>query len=125
VTLVANKVEYGESVSIGDNRFPVDQEGVRRECRDRCGGEWKPRSEIIIVTADEPDTGAVAPRQDTKSVMLDLVQPSGTGRRDLRWSGQTRERTHPGLGIIERNVGARLFSELFLLNPTCRCGPRL
>jgi len=45
----------------------------------------KPRREIVAIASKEPHAGTIAPRQSAEAIMLDFVQPAGTGRRGLRW----------------------------------------
>ena len=56
---------------------------------------------------DEPDTGTVAPRQYAEAVMLDFMQPAGTGRRCFGGRRQTRlDNAQPGAGTLtQRHAG--------------------
>jgi hypothetical protein len=81
VALSADKIEHGQSVVVGDNRFAVDQERAPGQRCDRCGDERKARREIVALPRDQPNTGTIAPGHDAHAVMLYLVQPPITGRR--------------------------------------------
>jgi hypothetical protein len=57
---------------------------IRQERAGSANGrhdEQKSRGEIVAVAGDQPHAGSVAPRQDAKAVVLDLVQPLGPARR--------------------------------------------
>ena len=46
--------------------------------------------EVIAVASGEPHTVAIAAGEDAETVVLNLVDPAGTGRRLLGWLGQAR-----------------------------------
>jgi hypothetical protein len=45
-------------------------------------------SEVLSVAGDQADPVAILPRQDAGAVVLDLMNPTGTGRRFLSRAGK-------------------------------------
>jgi hypothetical protein len=75
------QVEHREPAVVANDGLAVDQVGARRQRRDRRHDQGKALAEIVAVAAVEPHASGVAPVQDAKAVVLDLVQPAGAGRR--------------------------------------------
>src|SRR6516165_10180032 len=57
-----------------------------------------PGSEVGAVAGGEPDAILVAPGEDAEAVMLDLVNPAGTGRRLL---GRARQAWFEGDAVMQ------------------------
>jgi hypothetical protein len=53
-TVVLVAVEYGQAVTISDDRFAVDQKQVGRRCTYCRSCQWKPGREVITPTRYEP-----------------------------------------------------------------------
>jgi hypothetical protein len=60
----------------------------QRQRRDGCNDQGKPIGEIVSVPSVEPHALGVALRQDAKTVVLDLVEPIGAGRRGFGRRGE-------------------------------------
>jgi hypothetical protein len=76
MSLVANEIEHGETVAVGNDCFAVDQKragGQRRDCRNN---DRKAISEVVAVSRDQPDTGLIATGHNSEAVMLNFVQPA-------------------------------------------------
>src|SRR6516165_5220658 len=75
----------------------------------RIDCKWKPRCEVVTVASNEPHARAIPPPQNTKSIVLNFVQPARTGRRGLRWRWQTGlNDPQPWAGTLtQRHSGGR------------------
>jgi hypothetical protein len=74
---------------VRDDRFAVDHARPHWQGTN-CGSyQRKPISEIIAGTRYQLHAIATAVRENAKAIVLDLVNPAGTGWRLLRRSGQT------------------------------------
>jgi hypothetical protein len=76
-----DQAEHREPAVVADDGLAVDQAGARRQRHDGRHDERESRGEIVAVAGVEPHAAGVAPRQDAEAVMLDFVEPVGTGRR--------------------------------------------
>src|SRR5579862_9650470 len=88
-SLPPDQLEDGEPVFVADDCLAVDQARARRQGRDSRGNEWKSAGEIVTVASNEPHAGGIAPRQEAKAVMLDLVNPTCASRRHFCRGGET------------------------------------
>src|SRR5689334_18227076 len=95
VALSADEIEHGQPVTVGANRFPIDQEPPAGQRRDGFDDERKARCEIVAVAGYQVDTGLVAPGENAHPVVLDLVEPLITGRRAFgrRWQAGSKANT--------------------------------
>ena len=93
----SNQVEDRKSTLVTDDRLAVDDAGAGRECGDRRDRRRKAVSQIVAVAAQEPDASALTVRQDPEAIVLDLVNPTGSGRRMLCDTRQARLKRGRGL----------------------------
>ena len=77
VTIVADQTEDGQTGGIADDGFAVDDARMHRQCRDRLDGKGKAVAEVFTLPTDQSHLFAVAPGNDPKAVVLDLVNPVG------------------------------------------------
>src|SRR5215472_14575600 len=85
----SDQVKNGKSVLIADDCLAINYAGPDRQRFERRRNERKLIRKIASVAGNEPHSGTVSPGQNPKAVMLDFVEPAGTGRRGLRGSRQT------------------------------------
>ena len=106
----AEQIKGREAVGIDDNRLAVDKAGLHRQAFDGFDDAGKTISEVVAVAGIEPHVVAVTARQDAEAVVLDLVDPIGTGRRLFRrfrqagLDGFVREYR---AGLSDGSVGSR------------------
>ena len=97
----ADHLEHGKPSVVGDDRLAVDQARANRQDVHRRSHIGEARGEVIAVAGDETNTTGISPCHDAEAVVLDLMNPAGTGRRHFGWRGQARvdeaDATAPGL----------------------------
>jgi len=81
VLAITDQVKDRQSRLADHDGFTVDQTRLDREIIDGVGDQRKTIGEVITVAREQPDAARVAPRQNAKSVVLDLANPIGPGRR--------------------------------------------
>ena len=98
------------------DRFAVDQRPVRLEAANRVGDRREPIGEIRA--AATPDLRALAQfaDKDSEAVMLDLVQPAGSGGRAIDQDGLAR--ANEADGRISSPAGVSRATSLF---PSMSC----
>lgn len=74
------------------DRFAVDQGALGGQVANGLRDPRQPVGEIRAMTGPQPDALALPPGEDSASVVLDLVQPVGSGGRATRigWRGRTK-----------------------------------
>ena len=88
--LVRERDEVAPSVVPQHDRFAVDHRLVRGEAANRLGDRREAIGEVRAAAA--PDLGALAvfAREDAETVVLDFVQPAGSGGRAIDQDGLAR-----------------------------------
>ena len=80
--------------------------GVDQALERGLGRALNARREIVSGARNEPDARTIASRQNAKAVVLDLVYPTGTGRRSLGGRRQARFDDHQsGVGTLTQRHG--------------------
>jgi len=82
--MTADQLKDGKPVLIAHDRLAVDQTGSNRELAHRHCDKGEPMRELVSVPGYQPHARTVPPRENTKAVMFDLVNPAGAGRRGFR-----------------------------------------
>ena len=80
---MAESFEYREAGFVDHDCLAVDDTGTDRQARDRIDDLRKARREIVAVASEEPHGIRLSPRNDTKTVVLYLVNPTGPSGRLL------------------------------------------
>jgi len=75
MAVVANEIERRHAVVIASDSFAVDNAGARAQACQRLDDQREATSEVIAGAAIEAHSRPVLPGDDTKAVVLDLVQP--------------------------------------------------
>jgi hypothetical protein len=84
------RVEVAASVVLEDDRLAIDHRLVRREAAHRLRDPGKAVREVGAASAPDQDALALFAGQDAKAVVLDLVQPAGSGGRAIGERGLAR-----------------------------------
>src|SRR5262249_558818 len=93
--LVTDEIERGDTVVIAGDSFAVDNAGARAQPGERINDQREATSEVVARTAIEPHPRASLTGDYPKTVVLDLVQPSGAGRQLIGFGWEAR-RDEPG-----------------------------
>ena len=113
---ITNAVEDGEPLVITGDRFTVDQKRFRFDRIGRFQHKRKPSRPVETVARDDTDTRRVAADHHAEAVVLNLMQPAGTGGRLHGPGWQTG--LDPGrLGLFE--AAAKLTQLRHGLNIVC------
>jgi hypothetical protein len=78
---VANAIEQSDAVVITGNRLAVDDAGARAQAGQCLDDQREAIGEIIAGAAVEPHLRAVLSGDDSKAIVLDLMQPLVCVRR--------------------------------------------
>jgi len=77
----AQRIELGQTVRSYHNRLPVDREALGLDPLRSTGDRREPGGQVNPVAAVQSRNGTVAADDQSVSVMLDFMDPIGTGRR--------------------------------------------
>ena len=72
---MSDEIERGNAVVIAGNSLAIDDAGALAQPRERINDQREATSEVIAGAAIEAHSRPVLPGDDTKAVVLDLVQP--------------------------------------------------
>src|SRR5262249_22952678 len=78
--LVTDEIERGNAVVIAADSFAIDDARARAQARQRLNDQREAAGEVIARTAVEPHPLAILAGDDTKAVVLDLMQPLAARR---------------------------------------------
>ena len=73
---IAEEIEDRQALPIDDDRLPIDNTLAHRQCGQSRGDLRETGSEIITVPGEQPDTVVLAPSENAKAVVLNLVDPA-------------------------------------------------
>jgi hypothetical protein len=100
------QIKDREAIGVDHDRFAVDEAGPHWQAFDGFDNPGETISEVGAIAGVKPHVLGVAARQDVKAVVLDLMDPVGTGWRLFRWFRQA------GLDRFMREDGAGHFGLL-------------
>ena len=78
-----DQFKASKAILVCDNCLTVDQAGPHWELADRRCDKGNARGEVVSVSSKQPHSRTIAPGENTKAVVFDFVNPTGTGRRNL------------------------------------------
>ena len=77
------QIKAGEAALIDHDGLAVNDTRAHWEAL-QCGGDLRiARRKIEAVTGEQPHAVAVAPSENAKTIVFDLVNPTGAGRRGV------------------------------------------
>ena len=100
-------LEHRESVLVAGDCFAINQAGSRLEPVHGLDDERVARCPVVPVAGEQPDAGDVAPDHHAESVVLDLVNPTGAGRRAIG-AGWQAGRNEGVRGSMQYHVGGNI-----------------
>src|SRR5262249_51655469 len=92
----AQGIELGETGIVAGDRLAIDQASRDLEAVQRLHDERKALRPVVSVASEKSHARGPTPRQQPKAIMLDLVNPLGSGRWPLdgarqAWLNKIRE----------------------------------
>src|SRR5262245_9619796 len=75
MAVVANEIERRHAVVGASNRLPIDDAGARAQADERLDDQREAAGEVVAGTAVEPHPLPILARDDSESIVLNLVQP--------------------------------------------------
>jgi hypothetical protein len=111
---VANEIERGHAVLIASDSLAIDDAGARAQACQRLDYQRETAGKVIARTTVESHSHAVLPGDDSKAVVLDLVQPLAAGRQFIGFGREAR-RDKPA-GRVRCNIRASVLFQKFLVD---------
>jgi hypothetical protein len=81
--VTSDQFKVSKAILVCDDCLTVDQAGPHWELADRRCDTRKTADEVVSVSSKQPHCRTIAPGENTKAVVFDFVNPTGTGRRSL------------------------------------------
>lgn len=89
------QLEHCQALVVGHDRFAIDDAGAHVQRANGLGNVGEMFGEVVAISREQADAAAMPVREDTESVVLDLVnlQPGPVGGR---WAGRGRQGSKRG-----------------------------
>jgi hypothetical protein len=87
--VVADELENSQALAVADDGLSIDRTRAHRQRRDGCRNQRKAVGKVVTVPADQSNLGAITASQDSKAVVLNLMNPVGASRRSFARPWQT------------------------------------